>query len=208
MEYAELGASRGKTDFDSFQRNVQSSVAPYLGLPLSSLNVGKILVDATTIAARHQIRIPREWVLIFKAIYTLEGTCRKLDPNFNAMPLLENYVAPMLQPSYNWQQFSKDMILGSRDVQYIAQMLPRQLHWFFKRLAANGYAIETKDTDAEINRRQSEQNARVMAGAIFSSALVLAGTAFAYFYYEHGGSSTLAISVALFGAAGYLYRKN
>jgi ubiquinone biosynthesis protein len=175
MEYAELGSSRGKTDFDSFQRHVQSSIAPYLGLPLASMNVGKILVDATTIAAKHQIRIPREWVLIFRAIYTLEGTCRKLDPNFNAMPLLESYVTPLMQPNYNWQQFSKDMILGSRDLQYVAQMLPRQLHWFFKRLAANGYALEVKNADAELDRLQSAANFQRLASAVLAVGELLAG---------------------------------
>jgi ubiquinone biosynthesis protein len=162
LEFAELGASRGQTDFDAFQRNIQASVAPFLGLPLGSLNVGKVLIEATTIAARHHIRIPREWMLIFKAIYTLEGTCRRLDPTFNPMPLLQTHLEPLLKPDYNWNKFSKEMLLGSRDVQYVAQMLPRQLHWFFKRFAANGYALEVKDSGAEQNRAQSEKNNRAL----------------------------------------------
>lgn len=201
LEYAELGASRGKTDFDSFQRHVHSSLAPYLGLPLSSINAGKVLMDATMVAAKHDIRIPREWILIFKAIYALEGTCRKLDPTFNAMPLLESYVAPMLQPSYNWQQFSKDMILGSRDIQYIAQMLPRQLNWFFKRLAANGYAIEVKNAEADMDRKQSERNARVIASGIFASALVLAGTTLLALSYSWNRSSLMFWAFVFYGCA-------
>lgn len=166
LEFAELGASRGQTDFDAFQRNIQASVAPFLGLPLGSLNVGKVLIEATTIAARHHIRIPREWMLIFKAIYTLEGTCRQLDPNFNPMPLLQTHLEPLLKPDYNWNKFSKEMLLGSRDVQYVAQMLPRQLHWFFKRFAANGYALEVKNSEAELDRAQSEKNNRAIVLAL------------------------------------------
>lgn len=199
LEYAELGSSRGKTDFDSFQRSIHASLAPYLGLPLSSMNAGKVLMDATAIAAKHEIRIPREWVLIFKAIYTLEGTCRKLDPSFNAMPLLESYVAPMLQPTYDWQQFSKNMLLGSRDIQYVAQMLPRQLHWFFKRLAANGYALETRNADAELDRKQSERNARVIASGVFAAALVLAGTGMLSLSYVFDRSSLFFAAMVFYG---------
>lgn len=183
MEYAELGASRGSTDFDAFQRQVQQAVAPYLGLPLSQMNVGKVLIDATAVAARHQIRIPREWMLIFKAIYTLEGSCHKLDPSFNPMPLLETYVEPLLRPQMDWSRFSKDMLMGSRDVQYVAQMLPRQLHWFFKRLASNGYAIEIKDAASELNREQSERNFRRVSGAITGAALLGGGMACFHFSY-------------------------
>src|SRR5690606_18835580 len=99
----------------------------------------------------------------FKAIYTLEGTCRQLDPSFNPMPLLESHVQPLLQPDRDWSKLSKELLLGSRDMQTIAQTLPRQLHWFFKRLAANGYALEVKDAGAELDRAQSERNFRFLA---------------------------------------------
>jgi len=173
MEFAELGSSRGQTDFEAFQRTIQSKVAPFLGLPLGAMNVGKILIEATTAAARHHIRIPREWMLIFKAIYTLEGTCRKLDPDFNPMPLLEAHLEPLLRPETNWNKFSKDLLLGSRDIQTIAQTLPRQLHWFFKRLAANGYAIEIKNSDAEKDRLQSKANFQLLATSVVFAASAL-----------------------------------
>ncbi|HEY8279979.1 MAG TPA: AarF/UbiB family protein [Bdellovibrionota bacterium] len=207
LEYAELGSSRGSTDFDAFQRQVQSAVAPYLGLPLAQMNVGKILIDATAVAARHQIRIPREWMLIFKALYTLEGTCHKLDPTFNPMPLIENYVEPLLKPSVNWNQFSKDMLLGSRDVQYVAQMLPRQLHWFFKRLASNGYAIEMKDAEGELNRQQSDRNFRRVTGAITGAAALLGTMACFHFSYAYGSPWFHGIGVALFVTSGWAFWK-
>jgi ubiquinone biosynthesis protein len=205
LEFAELGASRGQTDFDSFQRSIHATVAPYLGLPLSTLNVGKVLIDATTVAARHQIRIPREWMLIFKALYTLEGTCQKLDPNFNPMPLLESYVAPLLQPDYNWESVSKGMLLGSRDMQQVAKMLPRQMHWFFKRLAANGYAIETKDSDAALNRAQSEKNFRLLANALVFLGCLATGTTCFYlsFQVETMGFRVLGLGLFVFAALAY-----
>lgn len=205
LEYAELGASRGSTDFDAFQRQVQSTVAPYLGLPLSQLNVGKVLIDATTVAARHHIRIPREWMLIFRAIYTLEGTCQKLDPTFNPMPLLEAYVEPLLKPDMDWTKFSKDMLLGSRDMQYVAQMLPRQLHWFFKRLASNGYAIEIKDGASELNRAQSERNFHRLSGAITGAAALGAAMACFHFSYLYGSTWFHGIGICLFLASGYTF---
>ncbi len=57
-------------------------------------------------------------------------------------------------------------MLGSRDVQTIAQTLPRQMHWFFKRLAANGYAIEIKNSHADLDRQQGKQNFQLLARAL------------------------------------------
>lgn len=207
MEYAELGASRGRTDFDTFERNIHSSVAPYLGLPLASINVGKILIEATSIAAKHQIRIPREWMMIFKALYTLEGTCRKLDPNFNAMPLLETYLTPLLQPELSWKKFSKDMLLGSRDMQVIAQSLPRQLNWMFKRLAANGYAIEIKDSAAEENRMSAEKNSKRIASAIFAGMMLFSSCFVLSLALQNGSHYLYIFFFALLGLSLFLYRR-
>lgn len=203
LEFAELGASRGKTDFDSFQRALHAAVAPYLGLPLASLNVGKVLIDATGVAARHQIRIPREWMLIFKALYTLEGTCTKLDPNFNPMPLLETYLTPLLKPDYNWGQLSKGMLLGSRDLQQMAQMLPRQLHWFMKRLAANGYAFETKDAEGELNRQQSEKNFRLIANALVFVGCLSVGMATFFVSFQADAFIFRVLGLSLLAGAVY-----
>ncbi|RZA05838.1 MAG: AarF/ABC1/UbiB kinase family protein [Proteobacteria bacterium] len=207
MEFAELGSSRGSTDFDSFQRNLQASVAPYLGLPLATLNVGKVLIDATAVAAKHQIRIPREWMLIFKALYTLEGTCQKLDPTFNPMPLLQSHVAPLLRPETSWNQFSKDMLLGSRDMQYVAQMLPRQLHWFFKRLAANGYAVEVKNAGAELDRAANEKNFDKLTGAFLFGFCLLGAMAGLHLTHLYGGLGLQLLTGVLFVGAGLLLRK-
>lgn len=72
------------------------------------VNVGRMLLEATAIAARHKIRVPRDWMIVFKAIYTLEGTCRKLNPNFNAIPLLESFVTPILQRNFPGQIFPEN----------------------------------------------------------------------------------------------------
>lgn len=207
MEYSELGTSRGKTDFDSFQRSIQATVAPYLGLPLSGLNIGKLLIDTTGVAARHHIRIPREWMLIFKAIYTLEGTCRKLDANFNAMPLLQDYVKPLLQPKLDWSQITKDFLLGSRDVQTMAQSLPRQLHWFFKRMATNGYALEFRDAFSEERKEADEKNSKRLAAAIFNGCMLLAGAIVLNVGVTHQLTFLQVISSVFFLLALYQSRK-
>lgn len=204
MEYAELGSSRGRTDFDGFHRAVRAAIAPYIGMPLSRMNAGQILVEATCVAARHNIRIPREWMIVFRGIYALEGTCKKLDPDFNAIPLLESYVAPMLKSNYSWQDFSKDMTLGSRDLQYVIQSLPRQLHWLLKKMASNGYALETRNLEDEFNRTQSEKNFRILASAILSGALIITSGALFIFGYQQQNTELKILGAALLVLAGFI----
>lgn len=53
------------------------------------------------------------------------------------------------------------------------QALPRQIQWFFKKFAANGYAFEYKDADAEINREEARANNRLLSSAIVAVGCLL-----------------------------------
>jgi ubiquinone biosynthesis protein len=207
LEFAELGASRGATDFDSFQRAIQTTVGPHLGLALGSLNVGKLLIEATTVAARHRIRIPREWMLIFKAIYTLEGTCRRLNPAFNPLPLLEDYLTPLLHPDTDWKSLSKNVLLGSRDLQTVAQTLPRQLHWFFKRLASNGYAVEVRSLWGEEEKKIQQQRIQVTSRVVFASTLLVSGALLLSLAGEKPGLTALGVGFLVLAFWSY-WRRN
>lgn len=201
-EYLDLGRNQNAVDQESFQRALQAAIAPYLGLPLQKVNVGKLLLDATAIAARHRIRVPRDWIVVFKAIYTLEGTCRKLDPKFNAVPFLETFLSPLLHKKISWTDLSRELAVGSRDAQFLVQTLPRQIQWFFKRIAANNYALEVKNATAEEDRRAGRANAKLIATAIITGACLLTagGLFFTAVAHQHALAKALAILLFLYAA--------
>lgn len=196
MEYAELGAMRGKIDFESYLRDVQNILHFHLGRPHSSIEMGKVLLDAVSVSKKHQIHIPRDWLVVFRAIYTLEGTCRRIFPGFDPIPLLESKLENFMKPEMD--QISKEFLLGSRELQSAVQLLPRQMNLFFRRFAANGYALEVKNPQAELDRKQSERNSRELSSAIFSAGLILAATALAIYGWERGLRPSLTISGGLF----------
>ncbi|MCO5142741.1 MAG: AarF/ABC1/UbiB kinase family protein [Oligoflexia bacterium] len=178
LEFAELGSTRTAIDFDSFERSIHLTIAPYLGLPLQRFNVGKVLLACAGVATKYHIHIPREWILIFKAIYTLEGTCRTLDPDFNAIPLLEKHLAPLVKPDYDWDQISKSAALNSRDLQQLAHQFPRQFNLFFKRFSANGYAFETKDANHEDKYKKEDLLSKRLSNSMLIASFILGSLGF------------------------------
>lgn len=173
-EYADLATYGAGIDFEKFQSEVRNTLSPYMGLSLKDMQVGQILIEATRIAVRYKIKIPSEWMIIFKAIFTIEGLGRQLDPDFDVLTLGNDLVKTVFKDRYSLQRLGKDTAWVVRDVTALAQTLPRQIRWMFRKLNSNDFAFEVKIKEVELLRRQVERSYRGLSGAFVTGALFVA----------------------------------
>jgi len=79
-------------DRRQLQRDVLTFMDQNVYRPLEDLELEKLLRRSLDIASRHQMRIPPDLFLLVKAITTVEGLGRNLDPDFNAVEQASNVV--------------------------------------------------------------------------------------------------------------------
>ena len=72
----------------------------YEHLPLKDINLGQLLSDITAIMRDHQIVMPSDLTLLFKALITLEGLGRQLDPDFHLIEYIDPFVRRVIQNRY------------------------------------------------------------------------------------------------------------
>jgi ubiquinone biosynthesis protein len=175
-EYAELGASGASVDFEGFQREVRNALSPYMGLALSDLNVGKVLIEATKVATKYNIKVPGDWMLVFKAILTIEGMGRALDPEFDLLTVGQDLVKDLVKNQYSMQRMSKEMMWVAKDVAMLLKVLPRQIRWMFRKFNSNDFAFEIKSPDFQQVREQLDINGRRLSLSVMASGLFIAGS--------------------------------
>ncbi|MEW6055447.1 MAG: AarF/UbiB family protein [Bdellovibrionota bacterium] len=173
-EYADLGASGTGIDFEGFQREVRNSVAPYMGLSLKDLNIGVVLINSTRIAVKYNIKIPSDWMIVFKAIFTLEGMGRQLDPDFDMLGVGNELIKDLIRDRYSFQRMSKEFAFVVRDLNALLQVAPRQIRWMFRKFNSNDFAFELKFKETEVIRRQLERGYRGVGFSIIVSGLFIA----------------------------------
>lgn len=175
-DYAELGAAPPSVDFEAFQRDLRNAVAPYMGLNISEVNSGKVLVEATKIATKYEIRVPGEWMIVFKAILTMEGMGRSLDPEFDILGLGQDFITDLIKVRYSPQKIGKEFWFIAKEFGQLFQALPRHLRWMLRKFNRNDFALEVKIKDLpEILKRQ-ESNSRRIAAAIVVMGSLIAGS--------------------------------
>jgi ubiquinone biosynthesis protein len=85
--------AEGSVDEPALILQIERFVDQYHGVPLKQLKVGAMLSDLVAILRRNHLALPADLALLIKALISLEGMGRELDPDFDmageAMPLLE-----------------------------------------------------------------------------------------------------------------------
>lgn len=204
-QYAELGATGSSIDFDGFQREVRNTLSPYMGLALDDVNSGKVLIEATKIATRYNIKVPGDWMLVFKAIVTIEGMGRTLDPDFDLMVMGRELAKELVKEQYSTERLTKDFMWIAKDVAALLQVAPRQIRWFLRKFASNDYAFEVKSPDLQDIRKQLDHNSRRMslsvlgAGLFIASSIALQSTSLPYQIWDYP-----VFAVIYFGAGCFI----
>lgn len=173
--YAELGSADTSIDFDSFQREVRNVLSPHLGLNLNDVNSGRVLIEATKIAAKYNIRVPGDWMLVFRAIVTMEGMGRLLDPKFDLIAMGETLVADIIKIQTSPKRLQAEVFKISKDLIALLEVLPRNLRWALKKLARNGYALEVKSPDLQRVAHQMDRSSKRIARSMSGVGLLIAG---------------------------------
>ncbi|MFC1829480.1 ABC1 kinase family protein [Thermodesulfobacteriota bacterium] len=119
-------------DVRELRKNVAEFMGQHLYKPLGDIEIGKLLQNLLELASHHHMRIPPDIFLMMKALGSVEGVARMLDPKFDmvsrAAPFIKRVKLERLSPprlldditrlasdSYRFvQDFPKDVLEISR----------------------------------------------------------------------------------------------
>ena len=174
--YADLGATDHAVDYEGFEREVRGTLAPYLGLALGEVNAGKVLIEATRIATKYNIKVPSDWMIVFKAILTMEGMGRTLDPHFDMLSMGRELIGDLVKNQYSMERITRDLTWLAKDTGALLRILPRQARSALKKWASNDFAFEIRSPQLDEMRQQVDINGRRQNLTFLAVGLVIAGT--------------------------------
>lgn len=203
--YADVNVSGKYVDLEAFQREVQNMIAPYVGLSISELNAGKILIESTRIAAKHEIQIPGEWMLVFKAIITMDGMGRTMYPGFDLLSVGQSLVQDLLKNQYSPQKIQRELLWVAKDTMGLLQVLPRQLKWWLRKLSSNDYAFDIRVPELDTLREQLDSNAKRQSQTLLVVGLAVAGMIGLQSPEGHRVGPYPLLSVVLLALSAYLF---
>jgi ubiquinone biosynthesis protein len=93
-------AGEVEVDMEALLTDVDIFIDTYHGLPLKRLKLVNILGDLTNLMRTYHLVLPPDLALLFKALLTLDGTGRQVDPDFDLIAAAAPHVRHALLSRY------------------------------------------------------------------------------------------------------------
>ncbi len=175
----EVGKPFRPIDRSQLMGDVRDFIDGFYGLPLERIDIGRLLTEFVSVLTTHGIRYPADLMLLIRAIVTLEGVGRELDPQFNLTVHLQPFVEAQMRRRYSPERLAEKLQTEAKELFGIAGALPRHVERILQKLADDHLHVqfEHQNLDRLINEVDRAGNrlviGLVLSAIIVSSALVL-----------------------------------
>ncbi|XLM19684.1 AarF/UbiB family protein, partial [Chromobacterium piscinae] len=88
-------------DMQKFADEVSEFMFQYEHVPLKGLNISQLIGDIMTLIRNHGIVLPPDMAMLFKALITLEGLGRQLNPDFQLVAHITPFVKELIVARYH-----------------------------------------------------------------------------------------------------------
>lgn len=194
-----MRASDDEIDEGAFKSEMVYLIEEYAGRPLKEINLGHVLNDTIRIAARYKIRMPHDCLLLGKAIVTMEGVGRRLDPDFDmigvARDYARQYVLSRFKPSYVKGRIED--VAG--DLAYLLRDLPGDLQLILKKAAKGRLKLEFQHRGLDTFIGEMDKSSNRLSFGLIVAALIIGSSLMTL-----GDRGPHLLGLPLFGVAGFL----
>ncbi|WP_201320535.1 AarF/ABC1/UbiB kinase family protein [Pseudanabaena sp. lw0831] len=151
----ELGALEVTGDTGPIRRSVQYMLDNFMGQPLEKQSVAAISDDLYDIAYDQPFRFPATFTFVLRAISTLEGLGKGLDPNFNFMEVAKPYATNLMENGSSKESgnlstaFFGELGRQAAQVSNTAIALPRRIDDTLAKLDRGDIRVRVKSQETD-----------------------------------------------------------
>ena len=131
-----MGRPKGKVDLPRFRAEVLELSEKYLGRPLAEVELSALIRDLVQGAIKYDIEMPVEMLMVGKALMTVEGIGKQLDPELDVWTELRPYFTRLVMERYGPRRMGREALRAIRALSTSAADLPGQVHEILDDLRA------------------------------------------------------------------------
>ncbi|HEJ7888786.1 TPA: phosphotransferase [Serratia liquefaciens] len=164
----------------------------------ATLTLGKALTDLLVMVREHQLALPPDLVLLFKALITADGVLHRLDPHFDIIATLKPMLQQVMLQRYTPEAVQRRMLALGGEALDASEELPQTLRLLMRRLKGGKIS-------ADINVKNIDQLSKALERAAITLAIAIVTAAFALGLAPYLMQSSLRLwGIPLFPALGAL----
>jgi ubiquinone biosynthesis protein len=169
----EMNALPENLDRVRFQRELNLLLERYYRIPLKRIRIEALVEDLMETIRKFRIQVAPDLLLVGKAVITLEGIGRALDPDFDTVAVAKPIIEDMVHTHYGPSYWVKKAYNGAREVYHLFRELPGDIRELSHNLRNNRFTIVIEHTGLkEPMERIDEASKRISLSMVISSIVI------------------------------------
>jgi ubiquinone biosynthesis protein len=133
----EMEAITGETKILELRRDMHYLLNYYFNIPMNKIRFSDAFVEILSMAYRHKLKLPSQLILLIKAIVTIEGTGRRLNPRFNLTMITKDIFKDISKEKLKPKKMVDDAIKFSKENLKDLKNLPKRVSNVLQRTEKN-----------------------------------------------------------------------
>lgn len=168
-----LWAGDAPIDDAKLAADVDELVFNYESAPLKQVRFSVLLNDLTTVMRENHLVVPPDLTMLFKALITLEGLGRQLDPDFQIVHHLTPFVKKVIVDRYMPANVAKRGWRNLNNVIDLATALPRDVSRLLREARRGRVKIDLDLKRLDHFGHQLDHSTNRLTLALVTSALII-----------------------------------
>ncbi len=169
-----MGIADPRLDKFALERDLRRVLFKYHGMSLKEVAVGEVLQEIEPIIYKHHLRVPGDLWLLIKTLVIMEGTGKKLSPDFDVFAVSEPYVKRFMLRLWLPSTWGPSVLRSMASLADLVIDLPRQTTRILNQVEQGDLRFRVDIPAVEQSTKQFNQIANRVILGILLAALIIA----------------------------------
>lgn len=172
-ELEELGSFTGEKPILDFKHEINDFVERYYDIPLKQIDISSILPQVIGLMIRHKLKIPSQFHVLLKALATMDGIARQLDPEFNIIAHTRPFVERLVHERHDPKRILRDAAIYSSELLDILKVIPKDAYEIVKKIKMGTLKIEFEHQGLSNLISEMDKSSNRISFSLVISALII-----------------------------------
>jgi ubiquinone biosynthesis protein len=138
-----IGTPTKKVDMRAYRAEVAQLAEKYLGRPLKEVDLAAMIQDIVYGATKYGLEVPPDFLMVGKALMTMEGVGKEIDPDLDVFGEMRPYFIDILRKRYSPERVGNELWRGIERLSGAAYDMPQQLREILDDLRLGRLTLQT-----------------------------------------------------------------
>ncbi len=177
-EFLDVAEYTKVPDHEELIRDIKDSIGPYIGLSVQETNMTELVRHLIQTLSKHEIYLPREWFIIFRALMTIDGTGKSIGMDLNIFQVLEKDLPGLVKELLSQKNAQEELMWVAKDIVSSLRIVPKHIKWFLKESSKNNYAVEFRIKDLDRFSKGINRSIYSLGLSLLACVFILCGSIF------------------------------